>query len=109
MTIADTSGPVDRLLGAMRDELEALDSGDPAWIMAATQTKMSALGDVRDDVGERVPVDRLREAQSLNALASTRVNMLLAGVGRRLAALVAADGRTASLCYGRDGRTESRR
>ena len=44
----------------------------------------------------------------LDALASARVNMLMAGVERRLSALTAASGAAPSLCYGRNGRTAAR-
>ncbi|MGI4879838.1 MAG: hypothetical protein ACRYG4_20360 [Janthinobacterium lividum] len=95
------SEAIDRLLDAMRDELEALDSGDVGRIETATRAKVAAL-DRMHGTGT-VAVARLHQARALNALASTRVNMLMAGIDRRLAVLVAADGRAASLCYGRDG------
>ncbi|MGL4542087.1 MAG: hypothetical protein ACRCUI_06220, partial [Polymorphobacter sp.] len=49
------------------------------------------------------PRARLEEARSLNALASARVNMLMASVGRRLETLAAATGRPPTLTYGRGG------
>lgn len=97
--------PIDALLATMRDELDALDSGDAGRIEAATRRKIVALAEVRG--AGPIAVDRLVEARALNALAATRTNMLMAGVDRRLAALAAADGRGA-LCYGRDGRTPAR-
>lgn len=93
----------DTLLAAMRDELAALDSGDAATIEAATAVKLAALDATRR--ATPAPVSRLHEASALNALAATRVNMLMAGIDRRLAALTAADGRASGLCYGRNGRT----
>lgn len=93
----------DTLLAAMHDELDALDSGDATVIGAATAAKLAALTAARS--APPVAVKHLYEASALNALAATRVNMLMAGVDRRLAALTAADGRGGGLCYGRDGRT----
>jgi hypothetical protein len=100
------------LLAAMRAELAALDDGDTATISAATAAKLAALAAVRRDASatNAAPASRatLETAHSLNALASARVNMLMAGIERRLRALTAATGETPSLCYGRDGRTSAR-
>lgn len=96
--------PFDLLLATMRDELAALDGGDAAAIEAATVAKVAALEGARV-AGATVSVTRLHEARAFNALAATRVTMLIAGVDRRLAALTAADGRGGDFCYGRDGRT----
>ena len=96
----------DTLLGAMRDELAALDDGDAAAIGAATMAKLAALEAVRH--ATPVPRAALETARSLNALASARVNMLMAGVERRLRVLTAASGAEPTLCYGRNGRTATR-
>lgn len=87
----------------MRDELEALDSGEASRIEAATAAKTAALDHVRR--GGTVPLAQLAEARALNALAASRINVMMAGVERRLAALAGASGRGGALCYGRDGRT----
>ena len=92
----------DRLIDAIRGELAALDGGDADAIAAATAAKLAALDAARREAA--VTPARLAEARALNALASSRTNMLLAGVERRLAALTAADGRGGT--YGRDGRTQ---
>lgn len=94
--------PFEILLTAMRDELAALDSGDAAAIQAATMAKLAALDAVRG--GGAVPLTLLQNARALNALAATRVNMLMASVDRRITALTAADGRGSAFCYGRNGR-----
>lgn len=100
------------LLAAMRAELAALDDGDTAAISAATAAKLAALAAVRHhtSAANAAPVSRaaLETARSLNALASARVNMLMAGVERRLSAFTAASGATPALCYGRNGRTAAR-
>ncbi len=100
------------LLAAMRAELAALDDGDTAAIAAATTAKLAALAAVQrgTSTANAVPLPRaaLETARSLNALASARVNMLMAGVERRLSALTAASGAGPSLCYGRNGRTAAR-
>ena len=93
----------DALLSAMRAELDALDGDDAGTIQAATLVKLAAL-----DAARTAPVpprDVLDTARSLNALASARVNMLLAGIERRLAALTASAGVQPPLCYGRNGRS----
>ena len=95
------AAPFNALLVAMRAELAALDDGDPLAIEAATTAKLVALIRVRD--AGPAPRDRLQEARDLNALASARVNMMMASVERRLAALVAARGATPGLTYGRSG------
>lgn len=92
----------DRLLAAMRAELAALDGDDVEAIEAATTAKLAALIAAR---AAPLP-DRavLETARSLNALASARVNMLIAGIERRLTALSTAAGAAPPLCYGRNGR-----
>ncbi len=91
--------PFNNLLAAMRAELAALDSGDADAIEAATHAKLAALVVARD--AGPAPRARLQEARDLNALASARVNMLMASVGRRLETLTAASGRPPTLTYGR--------
>lgn len=96
----------------MRAELAALDGGDSFAISAATAAKLTALAGVRRDASaaDAAPLPRaaLETARSLNALAAARVNMLMAGVERRLSALTAASGAAPPLCYGRNGRTAAR-
>ena len=94
------------LLAAMREELVALDLGTADGIEAATLAKSAALDRVRH--GAVYTTEQLTEARALNALASSRVNMMIAGVDRRLRVLAGADGRSAALCYGRDGRAALR-
>lgn len=92
----------DTLLAAMRAELAALDAGNAAVIAAATATKLQVL----DALNGTPPPPRaaLETARALNALTSARVNMLMAGVERRLTMLTAVHGAPQSLAYRRDGR-----
>ena len=100
------AAPFNTLLDAMRAELAALDTGDATTIELATRAKLAALVVARD--AGPAPRARLAEARDLNALASARVNMLMASVGRRLETLATASGRPANLVYGRSGHHELR-
>lgn len=100
------AAPFNTLLDAMRAELAALDTGDAATIELATRAKLAALVVARD--AGPAPRARVAEARDLTALASARVNMLMASVGRRLETLAAATGRPANLVYGRSGQSELR-
>jgi hypothetical protein len=95
--------PFNALLAAMRAELAALDGGDAATIEAATTAKLAALIRVRD--AGPAPIGRLQEARDLNALASARVNMMMASIERRLSALATARGAPPTLTYARGGRS----
>lgn len=90
-------------MAALHDELAALDSADADRIAAATDTKLTALRNVRD--GPPLSLPDLEQAAALNALAAARTRTLLAGVERRLRVLAAASGRAPGLTYGRDGRS----
>lgn len=92
----------DALLAAMRAELAALDGGVPDVIAAATAAKLAALDIAR--TAPQPPRAALEAARGLNALASARVNMLMANVEARLSALTTAQGAPPVLCYSRSGR-----
>jgi hypothetical protein len=96
-----------RLVEVLRGELEILDGGDIASLERTAAAKQSAIAAVaaypagpRDEESQAL----IEEGAALCEQAALRVNLLLAGVERRLNALAAASGHGRQLRYGRNGR-----
>jgi hypothetical protein len=95
---------------ALRAELDALDSGDIAALESSTAAKLAAISALQlSPLAERDPeIDALiHEGAALCEQAALRVNLLLAGVERRLSVLARAAGHAPAVGYGRDGRVAS--
>lgn len=95
------------LVEALRGELAALDAGDIATLERTAAAKQSAIAAVAAfPVGPRDEETQalVEEGAMLCEQAALRVNLLLAGVERRLNALAAASGHGHQLRYGRNGR-----
>src|SRR3546814_21171108 len=93
---------------ALRQELAALDSGDVAALESSTASKLAAISALQlsplvapDDETEAL----IHEGAALCEQAALRVNLLLAGIERRLNVLAYAAGTAPAAAYGREGRT----
>ena len=95
------------LVETLRGELDILDAGDVASLERTAAAKQSAIAAVAAyPVGPRDEETQalLEEGAALCEQAALRVNLLLAGVERRLNALAAVSGHGNQLRYGRNGR-----
>lgn len=94
----------------LRSELAALEAGDIAALESSTPAKLAAISALQlSPIAERdSKTDALiREGAELCEQAALRVNLLLAGVERRLSVLARAAGHGPTQRYGRDGRIDS--
>lgn len=95
---------------ALRAELAALEAGDIAALESSTPVKLAAISALQlSPLAERdAEIDALiHEGAALCEQAALRVNLLLAGVERRLNVLANAAGHAPELRYGKSGRMEA--
>lgn len=93
----------------LRAELAALESGDISVLESSTPAKLAAISALQLSpiVESDAETDALiREGAELCEQAALRVNLLLAGVERRLAVLSRAAGHAPEVRYGRNGRMD---
>lgn len=91
----------------LRAELKALEDGNIAALESSTPAKLAAISALQlSPIADRdAETDALiREGAELCEQAALRVNLLLAGVERRLSVLARAAGHGQSHSYGKNGR-----
>lgn len=94
---------------ALRAELAALDAGDLGALESSTAAKLAAISALQ--LSPLVEPDAetealIHEGAALCEQAALRVNLMLAGVERRLNMLARAAGHATEVRYGRDGRID---